>query len=685
MYEIVWMRYLHLIFGSTTVSITMSVALFLLGLGVGGMIFGRIVDRVRYPIFLYGVLELGIGFLGWISPHYFSYLLGVPTEFALQALGASFFVLLGATCMGGTLPVLIRGVVETREVIVRAAGSLYSVNTFGSVAGIAAASFFLIELFGLSTTSAIAACINLGIGAGALCFARRITVAHGPQTHSSLFSVIGYGTPLVLAGISGFISLSLEIVWFRMYQPYLGPATYVFSAILIAFLWGLAAGSAVGSTIAQRHTWLRLGYIYIGIAVSGLGILASLSFLGGLGILLLFLLPIHTFIIGLAFPFFFALKPVKDEHVGSFTGTIYIVNIIGSVLGSAWAGLWLFDAIGAARGAIMILMGSALLGLGLLVRNISLTQFTSIGAGIVIVCVFSFRLPLVPWIKSFEVVYGPAVYVSEDRESHIAAFAHEGSGLLVMNNVGITHLTTDTKLLAHLPLMLHPDPHTMLVIALGAGTTYRSALTHEGLQVTAVDIVPSLPPVIDIFFDDGAAVRANSAGTIVVQDARAFVRRSNETYDVIVADPPPPAWSTAANLFYSKEFYADIGRILSDTGIMVSWLYGGIDQEDALMLEQTFIRSFPYVERWRAPDGAGEYLVGSLAPLPDRESAIIDGMQNAAVASDLNEWVSNPFDGADVLGLFLEDRPALLRRVGDAPILTDNHPRVEFFALRRWF
>ena len=66
-YEVVWVKILTLQFGSSAWSIATVVAAFMGGLGAGSAWAGRRVDRMRHPLKVYGLLELGIALFGLIS------------------------------------------------------------------------------------------------------------------------------------------------------------------------------------------------------------------------------------------------------------------------------------------------------------------------------------------------------------------------------------------------------------------------------------------------------------------------------------------------------------------------------------------------------------------------------------------------------------------------------------------
>ncbi|MCK4579290.1 MAG: hypothetical protein KAU50_10900, partial [Candidatus Marinimicrobia bacterium] len=60
-YEVIWLRQLNLIFGVTSAALAIVLAAFMGGLALGSYIFGRVADKLRNPLILYALLELGIG------------------------------------------------------------------------------------------------------------------------------------------------------------------------------------------------------------------------------------------------------------------------------------------------------------------------------------------------------------------------------------------------------------------------------------------------------------------------------------------------------------------------------------------------------------------------------------------------------------------------------------------------
>ena len=80
---------------------------------------------------------------------------------------------------------------------------------------------------------------------------------------------------LVAYWCSGFAGLIYEVCWTRLLTLFLGHSTAAASAVVAAFLGGLAVGAALGGLLATRLTRSRSLYAYIGLEL-GVAIIAVL-------------------------------------------------------------------------------------------------------------------------------------------------------------------------------------------------------------------------------------------------------------------------------------------------------------------------------------------------------------------------------------------------------------------------
>src|SRR5262245_49003092 len=170
--EIVWSRQLVLVFGNTTQAVSAILTGFFGGMAIGSFVGGRVADRVRSPLRLYGVIELVLVVVVLVTPVTFRFLHEVyrgiypsieGTPFlALVRFGLALLALGPATVrMGATLPTLTRYLMGDGQ-LSAAFGRLYAANTIGAIIGTVAAGLVLIELLGLTGALAVgAACSGI--------------------------------------------------------------------------------------------------------------------------------------------------------------------------------------------------------------------------------------------------------------------------------------------------------------------------------------------------------------------------------------------------------------------------------------------------------------------------------------------------------------------------------------------
>jgi spermidine synthase len=266
--------------------------------------------------------------------------------------------------------------------------------------------------------------------------------------------------------------------------------------------------------------------------------------------------------------------------------------------------------------------------------------------------------------------------------------------MLLINGIGMTVKSTDTKMMAHLPMLIHPNPENTLVICLGMGTTYRSAISY-GKKVTVVELVKEVVDAFDYFYKDASAVRAYPRGRIVVNDGRNFLKVTRENFDVITIDPPPPIDAAGVNNLYSKEFIELAKKHLNKGGIMAHWMplpgtRSGVDDVETIeTLIRTFAKVFPYAYMHRSLIGVGIHIVGSMEPIDISAEVIRDKLSNTAVSGDIHEWqwdtaVSNDIHEWDWVPFefFIEGWESFPPKYFIGPVITDDKPYLEFYLLR---
>ncbi len=732
-YQVVWSRDLVLLFGNTSQAISTIVTAFLAGLGGGALAGAWLAARTRQPLRLYGFIELGVAVLAVGLPALFPTFGGVygsaytslsPEALGLIRFGLAFAAVTPATfLMGMTLPALTSFFVRSMDDAGHRLGELYAANTLGAVTGTLVAGYALIELLGLNETSLVAVALNLFAGSVALVASGRIapSMAKGtphpnplpqgerafPQGERAFPQAMGLSPRrlvYIATFVSGFAALAFEVLWTRMLAEGSGSSIYLFAAILAIYLFGIAAGSAWYGRRSRpdRDTLGALGVCLgvIGLAASATVILSS----GPLGngyysTRPLILLP-ATLAMGYAFPLAVRLVTISADAAAGSVGRLYASNTAGSILGSFAAAFVLASTVGT-NTSILLLAGVELaLGAALIVVDRRTPQSPMLRWRLSPSLAVAFAALALTALIAPSANLGFTRTATENRlQSEGALVAHREDNIatvdvrggtpaerqLYVTGVAMTYLTITTKLMAYLPRALRPDAGSMLDIAFGMGSTYRSSLIL-GMRTDAVELSPSVPGQMGAFFSDADRYLHDPQGRIIVADGRNFVRLSTAHYDTIVVDPPPPIESAGTVVLYTTEFFTEARQRLNPGGVFMLWMPYASTMDDFKTHVRTFRSVFPHVEVVLSLVANGAYLFGSDAPLTF-DSATLEGLLGSPAAeADFASAPDDPhLDGAGwakavMLHDWLKDAQ-VDDFVGQGPIITDDHPRSEYYLL----
>jgi spermidine synthase len=404
-YQVAWLRMLRLVFGTSTAASAAVLAIFMGGLGFGGVVLGPRSDRHRRPLRLYAGLEAGVAAAAAVSPllvevvraAYFgvggSETLGLLGGTAVRLLLAAVVLGVPTFLMGGTLPAAARAVEDSADTSRRRMGLLYGANTFGAVLGTLWATFVSLETLGTNLTVWSASSVNAVVALLAFGLARKAGVAAAPVTPApaaargkqQVVDESAAPLPVILAaaGVVGFAFLLMELVWYRMLSPLLGGSTYTFGLILSVALAGIAGGGllyaagrqAVRPTLMSFAATCALEALLIAVpyaagdqvAVFAAGLRAMRA--DGLGALvvgwslvtMIVVLP-AALVAGYQFPLLVGLLGAAERRVGRDVGAVYATNTLGSIIGSLAGGfgvLPLLSAPGTWRATVALLSGLA--------------------------------------------------------------------------------------------------------------------------------------------------------------------------------------------------------------------------------------------------------------------------------------------------------------------------------------
>src|SRR5580704_15361700 len=380
-YQVVWQRALFAIYGVNAQSVAVVVTAFMLGLGIGSLVGGRLSARFpRSGILIFGLAELGVAAFGLASLRIFHW---AATYTAGANLGSvilfSLLLLLIPTIlMGATLPLLVEHLVLRTNRVGFSVSTLYFVNTFGSAVACYLSATFLLRDFGQSGSVTLAACLNALVGTFAYVYGGRKGPPSGPAARATQPPETGstemsLGTAMVLAGFSGLIALGFEIAWFRVFALASSDRAPAFALLLSTYLAGLAAGSFLSEKLTVRCGRARIVQLIAVFLVLAGALSAYLpplvAMLMAHGISFLMSAPAFFVVAALAgavLPLLCSVAISPDERAGRRVSFVYVSNILGSATGSLGIGFVLMQhirffplAMGLAFAAV--LAGTALL------------------------------------------------------------------------------------------------------------------------------------------------------------------------------------------------------------------------------------------------------------------------------------------------------------------------------------
>ena len=384
-YQTVWLREFRMIFGGSTAASAAVLAVFMGGMGAGGIALGRRVDQKPRPLRFYAYLELLIAisaalspFLIWLARGAYLALGGSASLGGFAATGLR-LVLTGVVIgvptflMGGTLPAAGRAVETDADVGRRQLALVYGANTLGAVLGVLLPTFYLLEQMGNRATLWLACAVNLFVALTALIVSRFLpsTEISRPVPVNDTVTkdtAVPLALVLIAAAVTGFVFLLMELVWYRMMTPLLGGTTFTFGLILAMALFGIGLGgcayawfgwgrrptlSGFGFTCALEAFFIAVPFALgdrIAIFALLLRPFSALGFHGDIfawtQVTAIVVLP-AAIVAGVQFPLLIALLGKGRQKVGSHIGLAYACNTLGAILGSLAGGFGLLPALSA--------------------------------------------------------------------------------------------------------------------------------------------------------------------------------------------------------------------------------------------------------------------------------------------------------------------------------------------------
>ena len=700
-FEMLWMRSAGLVLGTTALTAATVLACYFAGLGLGAACARQVSSR---PVWLYGCLEIGAAGGALWSVAVFWMLTQDTAQVWLSTLGitgrvaaVALAILPTTICLGATLPSLGQAL-ATFETVGRRGGFLYAINTIGGVLGAVAMGFGLPAVVGVRASYGIAAGTSMLAGVIAIMIGDRHEPAHVTLERTERLDIsTGRGRLRFVAAGVGALGLGLEVLWIHLFAQVLHNSVYSFTAVVVVFLIAIASGAALAAFVLRRAAPSAVATTALvtaaGGTVAGLWLFVyltdGLTYFGMRTGLLEYLLRITALAAvtvgptaiasGMVLP---ALWAAWSDRLSAAhpLGDLSAANFFGGVLGTVATGFFIIPILGI-RGSLLATAVMYLLLADLLAP--AQGRFRPLAYAVLLAAVVAnpMRAPLVHLRSEGETLREMA-----EGASGIVTVTEGGGDLqLRLDNyyvMGRSAAAVSERRQGLLPLLLHPNPHSVAFIGLATGISASAGPALGVEQTTVVELVPEVVTAARKHFAVwNAKLLERPDVHLVIDDGRRYLAANDDRFDVIVSDLFVP-WNPGTGNLYAREMYESAARRLAPDGLFCQWLpLYQLRREEFDIIVRTFLTVFPQVSLWR-DDFYSELpvvgLVGQFKPRP------LDLTRIRERVLHLPEWSKDPLFSipAGLVMLYVGNLSVVSDLFASAPLNTDDRPLVEFLAPR---
>ncbi|MBD3219819.1 hypothetical protein GF314_01130 [bacterium] len=718
-YEVSWFRMLSLALGATVSASTIVLAVFMIGLGGGAWLWGRLArGRQRLDRWL-AILLVAIA-AGGLASHVMmaSVIPGLHARPGFAAAPAAVIQLLAAVSllgptllMGGVFPLASQLAARRGGPVAGLLGRLYAAETLGSTLGGLTAGFLLLGTLGQQGTMLVAVALNLVTAAG---FARlggataaaadtdadAVTTPRSAPADELAGQPGDRATALMAAAATGLGMLALQVLWMRALRIYLTNTSYGFAMVASLVILGVFLGSALYARHGERLTAPRVAL------VRALGSLAVLVLLGlalllrlpqtlmfpfeeslrdpvlrvlgvpALAALLVVLPP--AICSGYVLPLACRLAARRRSTLGADVGVVMLVNTAGGAVGPVVAAFLLLPAVGVAAGVIVIaalMLAAAARAVEGRAAGRQRLALLLVAAALVATALTAPRFRFLP--PSFAAFDRDLLFYRESVEGTLSVGQDRGGGNLYtfVNNSAVIGSSYDAikvvKMVGHFPFLLGLDARDVLVVGFGIGVTTAAIAEHPSVErIDCVELVPGLREAAEFYeyLNDGIA--DDPRLDLIGGDGRHHLARTTDRYDLISCDPTHPILGSGG--LYTTDYFELCREHLNPGGMVSQYLpLHKLGTDELLGLIGTFAGVFPHSTLWLGHFHA--VLLGSTEPL---DADFATWQARAAALGEDEHFYLEPYHLAATLVL---DPPAMQELAREYPANTDDRSYTDFF------
>jgi spermidine synthase len=676
---------------------------------------------------------------GWLLPQLTALGAGYANNVwfiaTLRFVACVLLLLIPTTLMGATLPILSRFYANFNPDGAKGGGLLYGTNTIGACAGTFLAGFVFLPTLGLFKTVVSISLANLALGIFAYFFGKRMEgkqalVGTGASEVVVYAEIVANYPILIAITLTGFAAMACEVIWTRVLVLVIGSSVYAFSIVLFTFLAGLGIGAAATASLLRANPTKAVTVFYILTILSAAFVAFTALLFQSLPALFLNLfwswnlisnpdlvfeqqalicisvmLP-PALIMGGLFPAAARIVVRASQSAGRSIAQLYSWNTVGSIIGSVSAGFVMIPFLGI-RGSIIFII--ACYCCGAIVSTFAQPENKRtlyMGLATAIAILLSIMVPRWDQQLMTSAMYNYAYHLRSMDTDHLRETLRERQDLLYYKdglsatvtvtrtkssqNLGITingkfdgsssRDMANQRLLAHIPLLFHPNPQSVCVIGMGTGCTAGSASLHPLKELDVVEIEAAVVEGAGFFKDDNYGLHDNPDVNIRITDGRLFLRLNPGALDVIISEPSNP-WQAGSSNLFTQEFFQFAANSLKENGMFCQWvqLYS-LHPDNLRTIVRTFMTVFPHCYLISTQPNIDMLLLGSKQPFtPDFEQAR-HRMEEPKIRADLADQRVNVRSIYDLAARIRMGPDELASLAGSGPLHTDDLPIIAYKA-----
>ena len=698
-FEIVWFYRCGLVFGNTAWAAAIVLSSFMGGLAIGNALAAVILDRVQRPLRAYAAAEFVVAASGIALAYGLSSLPGLPLPLAFALL------LLPATAMGVALPLLVDELCGRGIPFGPSLGRLYGWNTLGAVGGALLTELVFIRVLGVTGTAWVAGAFDATAALAALWLAQSIEPSR-PRDSNRVHAFTGAPPWRLLAAafLTGGSLLALEVVWFRFLSMYVLTTTMAMSLMLAVVLAAIGLGGLAASAWLRRATprptvlptiCLFAG-CFVVISYASFQSLTAGTQVGEWSRIVWFACVLAlpaSLLSGVIFTFLGDAIERRLGGGGRAAAWLTMANTTGAMCGPIVAAFVLFPIAGLERAVWILAAGYGLAAIAAAPTAWLFTKpplgFAGMLALIAALVAFPFGAMRQTYMTRAAAAYaGDGSEIVATREGpNETIFLMQQSWLgqpvyhrLVTNGFSMSGTAVPAlrymRDFVYLPMLLHPSPlKRVLVICYGVGVTAGAATDLPSAEsIDVVEISRDVIAMSDAIYPPDRHPLHDPRVRVHVEDGRYFLATSEEQFDLITGEPPPPRTPGAVNI-YTRQYFQLVHDRLADGGMTTYWLPVGRPDPgtDVNTIVRAFCDVFNDCSLWNATPFDLVLLGSRGRPRPITEEEFARPWRSPELVRKLAEIGFE--EPTQMMATFLGDAAFLREMTGNAPPLSDEFPQ----------